>query len=189
MGLLSPLLSGNDDAGVPDEQIDAGESNFDRRFSTSAGVAMTSGYLRGGFFTATRSETITKVAIWSGNTAAGATPTLVRVGIWEATRAGAVGNLVASIANDTSLLAATNTEYERALSAAWSKVAGTRYFAGLLVVTSAAAPTTTGTGVSVQNGIPANAPRLAGVATGQTDLVSNPSTGSSTVAPYIEMRR
>lgn len=90
-------------------------------------------------FTAKRTETINSVRIISTNPAAAATPTLIRIGIYAIDSAGD-GTLVASTANDTTLLAALNTRYTKALSAPFSKVAGTRYACGLLVVTGATAP-------------------------------------------------
>lgn len=95
------------------------------------------------YFTAPRSFTCTSVVLFSGATAAGATPSLVRVGIYTEAPTGDL-TLVASIPNDTAIYNAANTGYTRALSVALGVVAGRRYAIGNLVVTAAAAPSLNG---------------------------------------------
>ena len=104
-----------------------------------------------------------------GGTAAGATPTLIRVGLYEIAADGD-GTLVAATANDTSLLAVANTAYEKALSAPYTLRRGQRYAAGLLVVTGATAPTIAG-GASFSVATEgAEEPRMNGSIGSQTDL-------------------
>lgn len=91
------------------------------------------------YFTARRTETINNMYIMSGGTAAAATPTICRMGVFSVADNGDITPL-ASIANDTSLFSATNTEYTRALTTPFAKVAGVRYACGVLVVTAVAAP-------------------------------------------------
>lgn len=125
------------------------------------------------YFTAKRSETISQMRMQSGNAAAGATPTLVRWGVYEVDPTTGQGPLVASIANDTSIFASTFTTYTRALSSSWSKVKGRRYAVGVLIVTAAAMPTVLGVAepaISFFNTVLGYAPRLAAGVTGQTDL-------------------
>lgn len=143
--------------------------------TTNAISYAASGGLVLSYFTANKTEDITTVTAWSGTTAAGATPTLVRYGVYSVASNGNL-TLVASTANDTTLLAATNTAYPKALSATWSKVAGVRYAIGVLVVTGAALPTFHGqqlAATNILNTLVRTAPYLTGRLTGQTDLPSS----------------
>lgn len=123
------------------------------------------------YWTARKTETITQVRTITSNIAAGATPTLCRVGIYSIDAAGA-GTLVASTTNDTTLWAATGTAYTKALTASFTKTAGQRYATGILLVTAAAAPTFVASLKDV-TGTRAEAaldPRLAASLSGQADL-------------------
>lgn len=166
--------------------VTSGEATLPRNISIG-NVTMTSGFLRLAYFTARKSETINNVRIGTTGTAAGATPTLVRVGLYTVDGSGNL-TLVASTANDTTLLAATNTAYTKALSAGYAKVAGVRYAVGVLVVTAAAAPTIMGlasSGATSEFGL---TPRVTGSVSGQTDLPSSVAVGSiadTTNFPYI----
>jgi len=151
-----------------DSTLSVGESVYSRKAIQSTGLSTSSGSLRMTFFTAGKTETVTQVRMISGGTAAAATPTLVRVGIYQVDDATGDLTLVASTPNDTTLLAATNTVYTKALSAPFTKYKGTRYAVGLLVVTAVATPTMVG-----NNGAPASevfqAPHMAAYSA-QTDL-------------------
>ena len=146
--------------------------------------AVISGTMYLTYFTATKTETVTAIAVFTGNTAAAATPSLCRYGIYSVAGNGDL-TLVASVANDTSLFAGTVTRYSRNLEASWSKVAGTRYAFGLLVVTAGAAPNivcqNTGTGGSVVAAM-FLAPRVTGSVTGQSDLPASVSNASITTS-------
>lgn len=160
------------DAG-PDA-LTTGEETFPRSFAASNIVPSTSGSLRLSFFTAKKTETTTQVRVYSGGTAAGATPTLCRIGLWTVDSSDNSVSLVASTANDTALFAATNTAYTKSWSSSYAKVAGQRYALGILVVTGAAGPTYPGLIVGI--GFTAEmavAPRLTGTLTSQTDLPSS----------------
>lgn len=155
----------------------SGESTLFRRMVTSQSVATTSQTLRLTYFTARKTESIGNVRIISGSTAAGATPSLIRVGIYTVDGSGNL-TLVASTANDTSLLASGTTEYPKALQASFTKTRGQRYAVGVLVVTAATAPTLTGGGNLIPSAAAGRAPRLGGSVTGQSDLPSSVSAGS-----------
>lgn len=122
------------------------------------------------FFRAPKSFTANNVQV-ACTTAAGATPTLVRVGLYSVAANGDI-TLIGSIANDTAIFAANNTAYTRALTAPVALQQGTWYATGLLVVTAAALPLALG--ISVAGGVTfvptALAPRLAGTIAGQADL-------------------
>lgn len=164
-----------------DNQLVSGEAVMPREVSLG-NVTMTSGSLRFGFFTARKTETITVLRVSVGSTAAGATPTLIRYGIYTVAADGAL-TLVAATPNDTGLLAVAGTPYPKALSAPWSKQAGLRYAAGIIVVTATTAPSVVGSTPPGPGTDTALAPRLSGVMTGQTDLptsIPGASVGDST---------
>ena len=175
-----------------DDELASGESSLPRN-EIGASSTQTSQVLRLTFFKPRKSEAITSVRLSTTGTAAGATPTLIRIGIWEADvdNSSATFTLVASTPNDTSLLAATNTRYTKALSSTWNKRAGIRCAAGLLVVTAAAAPTVAGS-VRVGSGDEyLEWPPNGGSITGQADLpntftMASLVAGSSSVSrPYV----
>lgn len=153
--------------------LDAGETVWDRRDVIAPVGAMTSGLLQLVYFTAQRSETIASVKMLSAQTAAAATPTLVRFGIYEVAANGDL-TLVASTANDTAIFAGTHTAYDKALSVAWGKVAGRRYAVAVLVVSGAAMPVLYGSmpvgAAAVLDTLLSAAPRWTGQVAGQTDL-------------------
>jgi hypothetical protein len=143
-----------------------GEETFPR-VCVSSQATMTSQTLRLGYFTARKSFTVASMRFCTAGTAAGATPTLIRYGLYQAAANGDL-TLVASTANDTALLAAQNTAYPKALSVAFPLVQGTRYAAGLLVVTGAAAPIVPAVAIGAAEGL--IAPRLQGTLAAQADL-------------------
>ena len=137
--------------------------------------AMASGILYGVCFTADKTETVSNVTLYTGGTAAAATPTLVRVGIYSLDSSNNA-TLVGSTPNDTTLFSATNTAYAKALTSSFTKTVGTRYFIGLLVVSGAATPNFVGfvgAGSTQSDSIYGVAPALSYQITGQTDLPSS----------------
>lgn len=147
-----------------------GEEVLHRTFVTNnAASNPTSGQMRFTFFTARKSEAITKIRVYSGGTAAAATPTLARVGIYSVDSAGA-GTLVASNANDTSLFAATSTAYTITLSATFNKIAGQRYAWAPLVVSGTTMPTFPGVSIATSLEASGRAPVMAGALSSQADL-------------------
>lgn len=149
--------------------LTSGEETMSRLDAdTASAVTTTTGNLRLTYFTARKTETTTQVRVNTGTTAAAATPTLCRLGLYLIDSAGD-GTLVASIANDTTLFAATSTAYTRSWSAPYAKTAGLRYALGILVVSGAATPTLNG--ATLSNGTEASiAPQVAGNISGQADL-------------------
>lgn len=151
-------------------QLTAGEETMPRSLVLSGAAGSGSGNLRLTYFTARKSETITQVRMWTGGTAAGATPTLVRIGLYTVATDGALA-LVAATASDTALFAATNTSYTKAFAAPYGKVAGQRYAVGALIVTGAAAPSFMGNSVWASASAEVSAaPRLTGLVSSQADL-------------------
>lgn len=138
--------------------------------------ATTSGRLYLSYCTAYQSRTLTTGRVISGNTAAAATPTLVRLGIYTVASNGDL-TLVASTPNDTALLSVTFTMYGKAYSTPYVTITGQRYAFGLLVVSGATMPTIMGPG-TVDSSITAAAPRLSAHVPGQTDLPASVAVGS-----------
>lgn len=165
-----------------------GESTMPRGMVEGAATCANQ-ILRLGYFTARKSETVNNVWMQSFASFSGGTPTLIRIGLWTAGLDGALLSLVASTANDTTLFAASNTPYPKALQAGYAKVAGQRYAMGLLVVTSFTGPST----LCGFNASAADAwnrsPRMQAAVTGQSDLPGGVVVGSlanSNFRPYIE---
>jgi hypothetical protein len=135
---------------------------------------------------------LTQIFTATGTTAAAATPTICRMGVYSIASNGN-GTLVAAITNDTTLFAATSTEYIRTLttpaSGVFSPVAGQRYANAILVVTAVAAPTIISC-VMPSAATAARPPLLTATLTGQADLPASFTSGSlasSTFAPYIAL--
>jgi len=147
-----------------------GEEVYTReRADSSTGVVNTQA-LRLAYFTARKPQTTTKVRVRSGTTAAGATPTLCRVGLYLIDGAGD-GTRVASILNDTSLFNLASTGFTRDWSVPYVMIAGQRYALGILIVTTAATPTLCGyTYATSMDEEGAMTPRLTGRLNTQTDL-------------------
>lgn len=172
------------------QQLAVGESTLPRDLAQSS-ITMATQQLRVAYFTALKTESISQVRLLTTGTAAGATPTLVRVGIWTSDGTGALLALAGSTPNDTALLAAASTAYTKALSAAFTKQAGQRYGVGLLVVTAAAAPTVGGlnpAGLGAVSEATTVAPAISALVGGQNDLPATVAAGSlaaSTNRPYV----
>jgi len=166
-------ISSINSAYVPTTQPAIGEF-VPRRLSANAvtGVAV-DGVLYGPVFKAEKTETIGSVTLYTGTTAAGATPTLARVGVYSINPLTQDCSLIAFTTNDTTLFSATNTAYTKVFSTTWNKVAGNYYFLSLLMKSGAAMPNFVGwvgPSPTVTEGILAVWPALSFKLTGQTDL-------------------
>jgi hypothetical protein len=168
--------------------LDVEQENVPWWAANSATIAMTSGLARFSMFTARRTMSVANLRFLSGGTAAGATPSLVKFGLYtvDLSSARAIVTLtrVAVTASDTALFAAANTAYSKALTAAYTVQEGARYAVAALVVTAAAAPTVQGvTGGAVQTG-----PWYAAQVAAQADLGASYAVGAltnSASAPYV----
>jgi hypothetical protein len=161
---------------------EVGAVSMNRELATVGTTVMTSQLLRLTYFTAPRSFTCTRIQLLTGGTAAGATPTLVRAGIYEVNPTTGNLTLVASIPNDTTIFAAANAEYTRNLSVPYSVLAGKRLALGMLVVTAAAAPSITGSpapAAGIANVLGwKNPPAIAAQLAAQADLPAAPTHAS-----------
>lgn len=158
------------------DNLTTGQETYPRGLAQSSTVPITSQQMRLTYFTARKTDTVANVAVASGNTAAGATPTLVRLGLYTVAANGDL-TLAASTANDTTLFAGTNTLYTKALTASLAVVAGQRLAIGILVVTGAATPQLLGISIGAVT-VSAAAPRLAAAVSGQADLPASVAAGS-----------
>jgi hypothetical protein len=149
------------------DALSSGEATLPRRMVGSSTISISNGSMRLTYFTARKSETIASIRTATGAVAA-AGATLARVGIYSVASNGNL-TLVASIANDTTLWIATNTQYTRSLSASFAKQRGQRYAVGVLIVGSSTAPQFCGQGVLPPTEAVV-APRLAGLSISHTDL-------------------
>jgi hypothetical protein len=163
-------------ASVSPDGLTTGEEVFDRRFAIG-NVPLTSTSMRLAFFTARKTESISQVRFWSGSTAAAATPTLIRVGVFTEAADGSIA-LLASTVNDTTLLAAVNASNTKSFSSTWTKTAGQRYGVGILVVSATTMPTFLG--VLGNGGDNFQPPKLSALVTGQSDLPASVALGSMT---------
>jgi len=152
-----------------------GEEVFPRDLCIAAGGGtLANQALRLRFFTASQTETITKIRTYAA-VAAGATPTLSRIGVYSVAANGDIA-LIHSTANNTALWTAT-TGVDQALTASWSKVQGTRYAIGALCVTGASSATVAGA-TSSNSGLQSIAPRICGSVASQADLPASVVAGS-----------
>lgn len=172
------------------------DSPIDPMGSTIAGVepyplrdmssqTQTSGQMRLSYFTPNRTRTLTTSLSYAGSTAAGATPTVCRVGLYSVASSGDI-TLVASTANDTALWASINTEYPKDFSAPYTVTAGQRYALGVLVVSGATIPSFSGIGLPAS--ATARAPRRAGLIGSLSDLPAsavNASISNSQIWLYL----
>jgi hypothetical protein len=147
----------------------AGVETMPRNFVIGS-ATMTSGAVRLAYFTPQVSYTASTIITATASTAAAATPTLCRMGLYAVAANGDL-TLVASCANDTALWAATTTEYSRALvsPATYTLIAGIRYAAGAICISASAVPTLIGSSGS-NSALLGRAPVLCKSIGGQTDL-------------------
>lgn len=173
------LITNGGDSDLPT----VGEIVPSREFlTTPSATPVASGTVALSYWTARRTETITQVTTYTGGTAAGATPTLCRVGVYSVASNGDL-TLTASIANDTALWASTNTAYTRSFTSSWTKTVGQRYAFALIVVTGAAIPVflgTNNTSIAVAAPLFLQAPTISSRITGQTDLPASIAAASLT---------
>lgn len=154
------------------DALTSGESTMPRGQVSSSGVQVGSSQsLRLSYFMAKKTEVVTQIRLITGGTAAAATPTLCRAGIYSEAANGDL-TLVGSFANDTALFAGASTVYTKTLTASFTKTAGVRYAVGILVVTATTLPQFTGQ-TALNTTEATSAPRLTAAVSGQSDLPSS----------------
>lgn len=164
-------------------RLDTGHETMRRTEATAATIGMPSGTLRLAYFTARRAATVTAIRVSSGTTAAAATPTLVRYGLYSVASNGDLTLLSATV-SDTTIFSVVTTPYSRSMAASQGVVAGQTYAIGVLVITAAAAPTVAGANVAPGSEAQ-QAPVLANLLNGQTDLPASITAGSLTASASV----
>jgi hypothetical protein len=164
----------------PPDQLAAGFATLPRWGVNVATLALATGTMQLTFFTADKTQSVSGATVRTGSTAAAATPTLCRIGLFSVAANGDIA-LIASTPNDTTLFAAASTTYTKAFSASVGVTLGDRLAVGILVVSGAAMPTMAGNtaGTLLGSAEMAIASRLAGQVASLSDLPS------STVAASI----
>ncbi len=139
-----------------------------------------SGALILSYFTAPKDKTYTSIATAVRDAAAGATPTVARMGVYEVAADGGI-TLRASTAHDASLWSVLNTEYERNFTLPFVAQRGQRYAAAKLIVTAAALPSLQGVSIAPTAWSNVNvrySPSAWGRVLSQTDLPASVPVGS-----------
>lgn len=149
-----------------------GESIWSRESPSPSSNASINQQLRLNGFRCKRTGSVGRIIMFSGGTAAGATPTLVKVGAYHRNDDDTY-SLVGATPNTVTMFAGTNATYNTAFAAPWYKFKGDDYLIGVLIVTGAALPTIQGPFTAVANTtgtflLPA--PVKVGCLPGQTDL-------------------
>jgi len=150
-----------------------GEEVLPRLNVTGAQAPASSGTLQLTYFTARKTETINNVRMLTDGTAATGT-TLARMGVYSVAGNGNL-TLVAATASDATLFSGTYSPNLRALTTPFSKVKGTRYAVGVLLVGTGMPTITATTCAGADAGL---APRLCGLVPGQADLPANITAGT-----------
>lgn len=154
-----------------------GQESIPRWAATSTTtISMGSGVVRFAYFTARQTQTITQLRFSTSNTAAGATPTLVKFGLYSVDVSGNLTQIGVT-ASDTTIFAGAQTDYTKTMTASASVTEGSQYALAAIVVTAAAAPTIAGVLASTP-GSTALSPRLCASITGQSDLAASYTAGS-----------
>jgi hypothetical protein len=159
-----------------------GEASISRNAPLSGVAYGTSGTVLLTYRRAQKTETITKLAMASG-TAAGATPSLVKFGVYSVNETTGDLTRVAITSSDTATFSTANTAYELALTSSWTKTKGVLYAYAVLIVTSAALPTVVGNAHFAStpvNAILSLSPRITAAAASQTDLPASLTAASLT---------
>lgn len=157
--------------------VTAGDTTLPRSASMVDTIPTASGTLLLSYFTASRAEELNRITLVTGGTAAGATPTLVRVGLYSVASDGSL-TLVASAASDTAAFGTPGATSDWSLSATYAVTAEQRYAVGVLIVTGAATPTLVGMASELPASELTVEPRLAATVTGQTNLPASVDSGS-----------
>lgn len=165
--------------------VTTGEEVFPRNNATHT-APMTSGVVRWSYFQGQQTVARTQVVTCSGTTAAGATPTLCRVGVYSVAANGDLTKL-AETANTTTLWATITTEYVTNLSSNFDEVLGIWYALGVICVTAAAAPLLAGAPNLLPAATSGRAPKLGAALGSQADLpasATNAQAAASSTRPF-----
>ena len=160
------------------------------RATCAAGVTAGAGQALIAFFTPTTTITVSQIAMSNAAGAAAAGLTLARMGIYTYTDGG-TATLVARTASDTTLFAATNTTYTRALDttggypSTYTLNAGTRYGVAYICVGTTQPQLV---GRQVQTAVSSLSPRLSGSSlTSLSDLPTSFTPNTNSQAAFARL--
>jgi hypothetical protein len=141
------------------------------RILCSYNQLLATGTQRWVYFTPFRSMTVSNITTCT--TTSGSGLTVSRLGLYTVDAATGDVTLVASTANDTSLLTTSQTLYTKSLTVPYSIVAGTQYAVGVLCVGTVVPGLASGSAAGSLVGLFSALPRLAGYLAGQSDLATS----------------
>ena len=144
------------------------EFTIDRFLATTSSKTLTNRTIYLSFFTARVTEAITKLRVYTGQTAAVGATTL-QMGVYSVNVATGDLTLIGTTVNDTALLAGTYGQNDATLSSTWSKVAGQRYAIGILQIGATTAAKIGGVYLACKN-LASESPRLYGALAGQSSF-------------------
>lgn len=125
------------------------------------------------YFTAEMAASVVSVQTYTGSPGAGATPTLVRLGVYQIDPVTGAGTLVASTPNDVTQYGSQQSTWTRSFTTPFTKERGIRYAAAMLIVTAYTTPAIVGVGTgntAFPDSMLGRAPRVTGAVGGLTDL-------------------
>jgi hypothetical protein len=164
--------------------LTAAAENMPRWAATdSSGIDMQSGATRFAYVTAQANMTITRLAISSGDIAAGATPDLVRYGLYSVDASGGLTQLATTV-SDTSALSVARQSYPLSLQTPVAITDGQLYAIAAIVHTAATAPTVMGVRCATAADT-ALSPRLTAFYQGGADLESSYLQSNLTDTPSV----
>lgn len=149
----------------------------------------------GPVFLGDKTEAISNISLYTSSVAAGATPSFCGIGVYSIDPATQNATLITSTLNDTTLFAAADTAYAKALQSSFTKETGQYYWLALLVVSTAAMPNFVGwqapSGsevLSVLNIWPALNFTLSGQTSFPGSIVGTSLTNSASSVPLFRMQ-
>jgi len=149
------------------QALAVGESALPR-INCGTGITLVSGTIHLSFWQAVKTEPVNTLFTTTAGTAAAATPTLCRIGIYSVD-ANSNLTLIGACANDTTIWNTTFARFNRANTTPFLKVQGQRYAHAVIIVTAVAAPVMRGYNGSIVDSN--QLPFLGGQLAGQTDLL------------------
>lgn len=182
-------LSIHGDVSVDDTRIDTGDDltgtllasgfcNQKRAPGITTHIALVSGTLFLTYFRAPKTQPVNNIKYYSGGTAAGATPSLVKYALFTVATNGDITR-VGLTANDTSIFVAANAANSRAVPEVPIVTKGQMLATGLLLVTAAALPTVLAQlAVGATSAAMSVAPRMCAQVTAQADIAASYAAGS-----------
>ena len=178
------------DSGLIGGSLTAGVANQDRVTGPVANTAVGNQVLYLSYVTSPKVFTAANHAMYSSATAAAATPTTVKFGLFTVAANGDLTR-VAITANQTSTFVVPNTRYPWPYLASVGIVPGQVYASGWLIDSAVAMPTVIGpTALTPTATAWSQAPKLNGVITAQTDIAATYTAGqvaASALRHYAEI--